>query len=85
MNSVSYGDVEASISDSYLTRTDQEFQAFGATGRSILFASGDSGVGCNNKCHFTPDWPASSPWVTTVGGTVMNGDREDAVSFSGGG
>ena len=44
VNSVSYGDVESSISDSYLQRMESEFQMIGARGISILFASGDSGV-----------------------------------------
>jgi len=86
VNSVSYGDVESSISDSYLQRMESEFQMIGARGISILFASGDSGVGCTSACRaFTPDWPASSAFVTTVGGTQLDRHEEDAVSFSGGG
>jgi len=82
--SVSYGDVESSVSYSYATRTDVEFQKAGILGRSILFASGDSGVGCNGNA-FVPNWPASSAFVTTVGGTYMDGDVETGVGFSGGG
>jgi len=85
VNSVSYGDLESSISGSYLSRTDIEFMAVGAQGLSILYASGDDGVGCKRCNSFIPDWPASSPWVTTVGGTEMNGNTEVAVGFSGGG
>jgi len=82
--SVSYGDVESSISLSYVLRCNTEFQKAGTMGRSILFASGDSGVGCTGS-KFSPNFPASSPYVTTVGGTYMSGTEEVGVSFSGGG
>jgi subtilase family serine protease len=46
-----------------------------ATGIGVYFSSGDSGdeTGGNpaNAAHATPDWPASSPWVTAVGGTSL--------------
>jgi subtilase family serine protease len=42
----------------------------GVRGLSILFASGDSGAGCANHT-FVPNFPASSPYVTAVGGTVL--------------
>jgi len=55
-------------------------------GRSILFASGDSGVGCNSACtQFVPGWPASSPYVTAVGGVVYYDDTFYADSISTGG
>jgi subtilase family serine protease len=44
----------------------------GARGISILFAAGDDGVGNGGPCkNFIPDYPASSPYVTTVGGTAL--------------
>ncbi len=46
-----------------------------ATGVGIYFSSGDSGdeTGGNpaNAARATPDWPASSPYVTAVGGTSL--------------
>ena len=45
----------------------QEFKIIGTRGISIMFASGDSGAGCQNKV-FVPNFPASSPYVTAVGG-----------------
>ena len=42
-------------------------------GMSFLFSSGDSGdetLGTTTRTA-TPDWPASSPWVTAVGGTSL--------------
>ena len=85
VHSASYGDVEKSIEDDYLTRMDTEFMKFGVSGRTVLFASGDSGVSCKRKGFkqvYTPNWPTSSPYVTAVGGT----DGPEAVwSASGAG
>lgn len=77
--SVSYGDVESSLSAEYMTRINAEFAKLGARGVSILFASGDDGVGgdFSSKCkQFEPNFPATSPWVTAVGGTAMSGVAE---------
>jgi len=87
-NSVSYGDTEISLTADYMNRVNVEFQKFGATGHTLLFASGDSGVGCNQCQRFVPNFPASSPFVTAVGGTELTGSNsktEVGVSFSGGG
>ena len=71
VHSASYGDVEKSIDLDYIQRVDNEFMKFGVSGRTVLFASGDSGVSCKGfDGKFTPNWPASSPYVTTVGGTT---------------
>jgi tripeptidyl-peptidase-1 len=72
VHSASYGDIENSIEDSYLDRMDNEFMKFGISGRTFLFATGDDGVYCKRKGIrkvYTPNWPASSPYVTAVGGT----------------
>jgi subtilase family serine protease len=49
-----------------------------AEGIGVYFSSGDSadGTGGNsaNAAAATPDWPASSPWVTAVGGTSIGID-----------
>lgn len=84
--SVSYGDVESSLDLSYMERINQEFQIVGTRGISIMFASGDSGAGCANKT-FVPNFPASSPYITAVGGTVLADfdSKEDGNSISGGG
>ena len=71
VHSASYGDIENSIDEDYLSRCDNEFMKFGVSGRSVLFAAGDSGVDCHGlQEKFNPMWPASSPYVTTVGGTT---------------
>ena len=82
VHSVSYADIEPEFNRDFIERTNNEFMKFGISGRTILVASGDSGMYCHNK-EYVPYWPASSPYVTTVGGT-----KPDHVSIwpgSGGG
>ncbi|KAJ8473598.1 hypothetical protein ONZ45_g16241 [Pleurotus djamor] len=67
------------------------FAQLAARGTTLLFSSGDSGVGggnCRtndgtNRVQFQPSFPASCPYVTAVGGTT--GLTETTISFSGGG
>jgi subtilase family serine protease len=40
-------------------------------GIGVYFSSGDSGDGTSVNGFATPQWPASSPWVTAVGGTSL--------------
>jgi tripeptidyl-peptidase-1 len=55
-----------------------ELLELGAQGTSILFSSGDSGVSSSSGCaskdgvSFNPDFPASCPYVTSVGATKIN-------------
>jgi tripeptidyl-peptidase-1 len=79
VHSISYGDYESSIDASFMDRVDQEFMKLGISGRTILFASGDSGTSCSvtKGGRFEPMWPASSPYVTTVGGTVSTSECWD--------
>ncbi|EKV19223.1 Tripeptidyl-peptidase sed3 [Penicillium digitatum] len=87
----SYGENEQSLPPSYLNATCSLFAQLGARGVSILFGSGDSGPGTScmkndgtKQSRFLPEYPASCPFVTSVGGTYgINPERE--VSFSGGG
>lgn len=86
VHSLSYGDVEAEIFNAsvsgsilYGERCNLEFLKMGLRGLTVLFASGDDGVGSflmrNDKtkaCSRSyPEWPASSPFVTAVGGTQL--------------
>ncbi|CAF1327914.1 unnamed protein product [Adineta ricciae] len=59
----------------YITRTNIEFMKLTMRGISIFVSSGDDGVNsflsnCTNKV-FYPDYPASSPFITSVGGTTL--------------
>jgi len=84
--SVSYGDDENSLEVSYMMACDTQFQALGARGVSVMFASGDSGASCTDKGdRFLAGWPATSPWVTAVGGTVGDRGSLEGDYISGGG
>ncbi|KAI9453203.1 subtilisin-like protein [Lactarius psammicola] len=90
----SYGNLEHNVPPDYAKRLCDLFALLGARGVSALFASGDRAVGGGNclvtdssgrvRVQFIPEFPASCPWVTTVGGT--SGVRpEIGAAFSGGG
>lgn len=70
--SFSYGDNENGVSAAYANRINTQLATLGARGVSLLVASGDSGVGgnCSANGDFSPDFPATSPYVTAVGGLV---------------
>jgi tripeptidyl-peptidase-1 len=76
--SISYADEEQTVPLWYAKRVCHGFAQLGARGVSVFVASGDEGVGAdgrcfsndgNNKPMFLPKFPASCPYVTTVGGT----------------
>ncbi|KAG8544526.1 hypothetical protein GDO81_022320 [Engystomops pustulosus] len=73
VHTISYGDDEDSLSAAFMQRINVEFMKAAARGLTILFASGDDGAGCRQVSKernvFRPSFPASSPYVTTVGGT----------------
>jgi len=96
--STSYGDDEQTVPVNFATRVCNGFAQLGARGVSLMFSSGDGGVGdgdpdpatqqCftndgRNTTKFLAGFPASCPFVTAVGGTIHV--PEVAVSFSGGG
>ncbi|KAH6676397.1 putative alkaline serine protease AorO [Halenospora varia] len=97
--SISYGGDEDGLPVAYQRRQCAEFMKLGLQGVSVVVASGDSGVAGAQGCIgtsgkvFTPDFPATCPYITTVGGTVLptggnvNIDAEVAVTRfpSGGG
>lgn len=97
--SISYGGQEADLPASYQQRQCNEFMKLGLQGVSIVVASGDAGVegaeGClgPNATIFSPDFPATCPYITTLGATYLpsgadvNSDAEVAVTRfpSGGG
>jgi subtilase family serine protease len=89
IHTTSYGGSEADESPAYLLRMDEEFQKMGLRGLTVLFAAGDSGVGCGKGGATAPDWPASAPHVTAVGGTKFSGlfetGHEVVNGLSGGG
>ncbi|RDB30132.1 Tripeptidyl-peptidase sed1 [Hypsizygus marmoreus] len=109
----SQADHEYRFSQFYLERQCAEFGKLGLMGVTVLYAAGNTGVSgaqsgyCLdrngamnlNATNFNPAWPASCPWVTTVGGTqvkanatvapgaeeVWNEDLTSGFFLSGGG
>ncbi|KAF8186085.1 family S53 protease-like protein [Mycena galopus ATCC 62051] len=87
----SYGDNESNLGSSLATKICNGYMALGARGISVLYASGDGGVRgghdvpiqCTNDT-FIPVFPASCPFLTSVGATV-NFAPETAEPFSSGG
>jgi tripeptidyl-peptidase I len=72
VQSVSYGrDESQETGDAYIQALSAEFMKLGSRGVSVIVASGDMGVsgrsGTRKKFH--AGFPASSPYVTAVGGT----------------
>ncbi|KAJ3820946.1 peptidase S8/S53 domain-containing protein [Lentinula raphanica] len=76
--STSYGDDEQSVPADYATEVCNLLATLGARGASVMFSSGDAGVGggsCEtndgtNRVIFQPAFPASCPFVTAVGATT---------------
>jgi len=106
--STSYSSNEADLTAKYEERQCMEYMKLGLQGVSILYSSGDFGVaGEGGECIdpgtgtynngtsglFTPSFPGTCPYVTSVGATmIMNGSTvrnpesaAELVIFSGGG
>lgn len=87
----SYGEDEQSVPANYSQKVCDLIGGLGARGVSVIFSSGDTGVGSacqtndgKNTTRFLPIFPAACPYVTSVGGT-SGISPEAAVSFSSGG
>ncbi|KAJ7671750.1 family S53 protease-like protein [Mycena rosella] len=87
----SYGSTESSFGSTMATKVCNGYMALGSRGISVIFASGDGGVRgnhdttsvCNNNV-FMPVFPASCPFLTSVGST-QGFAPEKAINFTGGG
>ncbi|KAH9001905.1 subtilisin-like protein [Lactarius hatsudake] len=93
--STTYSGNEYEVPQEFAEGVCELFAKLGALGVSVLFSPGDWGVGDAGNClvrgssgdisvRFLPQFPASCPWVTSVGGTTSH-DPEIAASLSGGG
>ncbi|TIA00780.1 subtilisin-like protein [Aureobasidium pullulans] len=83
--STSYGYNEADLTPFYEKRQCDEYMKLGLMGTSVLYSSGDYGVGGNSgQCiaangtynsgkdgRFNPSFPATCPYVTAVGATQV--------------
>ncbi|KAH9035165.1 subtilisin-like protein [Lactarius deliciosus] len=92
--STPYGMPEYLVPPDHATYVCSLFAQLGVRGASVLFSSGNDGVGggdClfqdnsgNLRVQFLPTFPSTCPWVTSVGGTTGY-NPEVAASLSGGG
>ncbi|KAF9118448.1 hypothetical protein BGX30_004561 [Mortierella sp. GBA39] len=98
--SISYGSEEQTVPRNYAQRVCNGFAILGARGTSVIVSSGDQGVGDNNpdpaaqQC-FTNDgknqtkflavFPASCPFVTSVGATTGFHPEVAVSNFGSGG
>jgi tripeptidyl-peptidase-1 len=95
--SISYGGQEADLPASYQKRQCNEYLKLGLQGVSIFISSGDSGVAgpagddSSNGCLgggkiFSPDFPASCPYVSTLGATFLppggSAERDEEVAVT---
>lgn len=87
----SYGETEQSLPPEYMRETCDLFAQLGVRGVSVIFSSGDTGPGSScqkndgkNTTAFNPIYPASCPYVTSIGGTHKQ-NPERAIDFSSGG
>ncbi|KAL2197687.1 peptidase-like protein [Corynascus similis CBS 632.67] len=87
----SYGEDEQSVPRRYAEKVCQMIGQLGARGVSVIFSSGDTGVGSacqtndgRNTTRFLPIFPAACPYVTSIGATRYV-EPEQAVAFSSGG
>ncbi|KAF1935916.1 tripeptidyl-peptidase-like protein [Clathrospora elynae] len=87
----SYGEDEQSVPATYAKKVCDMIGQLGTRGVSVIFSSGDTGVGSacqtndgKNTTRFLPIFPAACPYVTSVGGTT-GVQPEAAVGFSSGG
>jgi subtilase family serine protease len=77
----SYGNQgEAVGADVLAGETNLQLQAAGE-GIGLYFSSGDSGDETPNHLKPQPDFPASSPWVTAVGGTSLGIDQRGKIAM----
>lgn len=90
--STSYDDEEQTVPPSYAKRVCEDLAQLGARGVSVFYASGDSGVGGSGSCvsnngtnakQFTPEFPSTCPYITSVGAT-MDFDPEVVAYHSSG-
>ncbi|KAF8259694.1 peptidase S8/S53 domain-containing protein [Lactarius quietus] len=95
-----YGGYEYFVPPGYAKTICDQFAQLGAHGVSLLFGSGDWGVreelclvrdsSGNTHVHFLPIFPATCPYVTSVGGTTGGAMKEPenpevVAGLSGGG
>ena len=75
VNSISYGCEEYELDEEYAQTANNLFMMLAARGVTIVVSSGDDGApGYDarynaSNCGYSPEWPASMPYVLSVGAT----------------
>jgi len=73
----SYGFPTEALPPGYIKPYNDTMLQGAATGIGIYFSSGDNSDESLTVGYRTADWPASSPWVTAVGGTSIGIDANN--------
>jgi subtilase family serine protease len=73
----SYGFSTELLPPGYVKPLEDTLIQAAAEGIGVYFSSGDNGDETVTVGYATPDWPASSPWVTAVGGTALGVDQNN--------
>jgi subtilase family serine protease len=71
----SYGFPTELLPAGYVKPLEDTFIQAAAEGIGVYFSSGDNGDETSRFGTAVADWPASSPWVTSVGGTALGIDQ----------
>ncbi|CAO1639400.1 unnamed protein product [Sympodiomycopsis kandeliae] len=84
--SVSYGQDEQDLTPLYANRQCQEYAKLGLQGKTFVFSSGDYGVAgnsgvCSPNNVFNPGFPATCPYILSVGATQVKNDTNVVTDF----
>ncbi|NYE96175.1 subtilase family serine protease [Psychromicrobium silvestre] len=77
----SYGNVGEALPQDVIDGTVNIHLQAAGEGIGLYFSSGDNGDQSANLGYPSPDFPASSPWVTSVGGTSLEVDKKGKYLF----
>lgn len=86
--SISYASYEASLSKAIIASFQREAIKLSAMGVTLVASSGDDGVAGwlvrddSSLCGYNPQFPASSPYVTAVGGTQVKDQAPFVVAVT---
>jgi subtilase family serine protease len=77
----SYGWTTEALPAGFIKPFEDTLVQAAAEGIGVYFSSGDNGDETSVMGYATPDWPASSPWVTAVGGTSLGINASNAIAL----
>ena len=77
----SYGDLGEQLPPDYIAASNAIYVQAVCEGIGLYFSSGDNGDEVDTLTYRSPDWSASSPWVTAVGGTSLGVGNRNQYLF----